>query len=268
MRFNKLMVAGALGVTLLSITSCGTPKEIAYFQDLANRPDTMLTLQQKVITVKPQDKLTIVVKSKDSQLSELFNLPVQSMRIGYTNSANSSQQMSQYSIDSHGDIDFPIVGKINVGGLTREEIAAKVKSELINQNLVKDPVVTVEFGNLSYSVMGEVARPGKFAIDNDHVTILDALSQAGDLTIYGNRTNVMVLRQEEGHQKVYSFNLCSAKDVVNSPVYYLQQNDVVYVSPNETKARQSTVNGNNVRSTSFWISLASLATSVGVLIKK
>ena len=267
MNFNKLMFTGALGVTLLA-TSCGTPKEIAYFQDLGAHPDTVMPLQQKVITVKPQDKITIVVKSKDQQISELFNLAVQSTRIGYTNSTNSSQQMSQYTIDSHGDIDFPVVGKINVNGLTREEIAAKVKAELLNKSLVKDAVVTVEFGNLSYSVMGEVAKPGKFAIDNDHVTILDALSQAGDLTIYGNRTNVMVLRQEEGHQKVYSFNLCSAKDVVNSPVYFLQQNDVVYVSPNETKARQSTVNGNNVRSTGFWISLASLATSVAVLIKK
>ena len=267
MRFNKLMVAGALGVTLLSIASCGTPKEIAYFQDIAQK-DTVLTLQQKVITVKPQDKLTIIVKSKDNQLSELFNLAVQSSRVGYTNTTNSSQQMAQYTIDSEGNIDFPVVGKINVGGLTREAIAAKVKSELINQNLVKDPVVTVEFGNLSYSVMGEVQKPGKYAIDNDHVTILDALSEAGDLTIYGKRTDVMVLRQEDGHQKVYSLNLCSGKDVANSPVYYLQQNDVVYVSPNETKARQSTVNGNNIRSTGFWISLASLATSVAVLIKK
>lgn len=120
--------------------------------------------------------------------------------------------------------------------------------------------------NLSVDVMGEVNRPGRYNIDKDHLTILDALSQAGDLTIHGKREKVLVLRTEEGKQRVYGINLCSADHLYSSPVYYLQQNDVVYVEPNDTKARQSTVNGNNIRSTSFWISLASLLTSIGILI--
>ena len=111
-------------------------------------------------------------------------------------------------------------------------------------------------------------RPGRYNIDKDHLTILDALSQAGDLTIYGKREKVLVLRNENGKQRVYGINLCSADHLYSSPVYYLQQNDVVYVEPNDTKARQSTVNGNNVRSTSFWISLASLLTTISVLIFK
>lgn len=111
-------------------------------------------------------------------------------------------------------------------------------------------------------------NPGRFSIDKDNLTILDALSQAGDLTIYGKREKVLVLRKEEGKQRVYGVNLCSAEHLYTSPAYYLQQNDVVYVEPNATKARQSTVNGNNVRSTSFWISLASLLTSIAVLIAK
>lgn len=122
--------------------------------------------------------------------------------------------------------------------------------------------------NLSVNVMGEVNRPGRYNIDKDHLTILDALSQAGDLTIYGKREKVLVLRNENGKQRVYDINLCSADHLYSSPVYYLQQNDVVYVEPNDTKARQSTVNGNNVRSTSFWISLASLLTTISVLIFK
>lgn len=137
---------------------------------------------------------------------------------------------------------------------------------MIKENLVKDPVVTVEFANLGISVLGEVNSPGRFSIDRDRITILDALSMAGDLTIYGNRSKVMVLRQEGDVQRVYGLNLTSGEHIYTSPAYYLQQNDVVYVEPNAVKARQSTVNGNNVRSTSFWISLASLLTSVAILI--
>ena len=120
--------------------------------------------------------------------------------------------------------------------------------------------------NLTGSVMGEVNSPGRYSIDKDKMSILEVLSMAGDLTIYGRRDNVLVLRQEEGEQKVYAVNLASADQLYTSPAYYLQQNDVVYVEPNDTKARQSTVNGNNVRSTSFWLSLASLLTTIAVLI--
>ena len=152
--------------------------------------------------------------------------------------------------------------------MTREEVAAYIKKELQSHDLIKDPVVIVEYMNLSISVMGEVNRPGRYNIEKDELTILDALSQAGDLTIFGKREKVLVLRKENGKQRVYGINLCSGEHLYTSPVYYLQQNDVVYVEPNETKSRQSTVNGNNVRSTSFWISLASLLTSIAVLVAK
>lgn len=263
MNLNKLMLSGALEVSLLAASSCGTPKDIAYFQDLNNNPDTLITLQNKVITVKPTDKLYIGVKSKDPMISELFNLTSSN----YSGATNISQDAYYYTIDSKGDIDFPVVGKLHIAGMTREQVSTTVKKALVDASLVKDPVVTVGLSNLHYSVMGEVEKPGKFSMEDEKVTILDALSNAGDMTIYGSRKDVMVLRQENGHQKIYKINLCSGKSVFDSPVYYLQQNDVVYVSPNETKARQSTVNGNNVRSTGFWISLASLATTVAVLIR-
>ena len=183
-------------------------------------------------------------------------------------SSGSNRGVSGYTVDSKGNIDFPVLGEIHIAGMTREEVAAYIKKELQSHDLIKDPVVTVEYMNLSVAVMGEVNNPGRFSIDKDNLTILDALSQAGDLTIYGKREKVLVLRQEEGKQRVYGVNLCSAEHLYTSSAYYLQQNDVVYVEPNATKARQSTVNGNNVRSTSFWISLASLLTSIAVLIAK
>lgn len=123
-------------------------------------------------------------------------------------------------------------------------------------------MVTVDFMNLYYQVLGEVAKPGRYAIDKDAVTILDAIGTAGDLTIYGRRENVRVLRNENGKARTYEVNLCSASDLISSPAYYIRQNDVIYVDPNDVRARQSTVNGNNVRSTSFWISLTSLAATV------
>ena len=261
MKFSKFMLLGALGVALLTATSCGTPKDVAYFQDLNNNPDTVITLQNRVITVKPTDKIYIGVKSKDPQISQLFSLT------GSTSSSSNVKDAIYYTVDSKGNIDFPVLGTIHVAGLTREQIAEKIKKSLLEASLVKDPTVTVGLGNLYYSVMGEVANPGRFSMDEEKVTILDAISNAGDLTIQGRRQDVMVLRQENGHQKVYKIDLCSGKDIFNSPAYYLQQNDVVYVTPNDTKKRSSTLNGNTVQSTGFWISMASLLMSVLTFLK-
>lgn len=263
MKFSKLVLSGALGIALLIATSCGTPKNVAYFQDLNNNPDTVITLQNRVITVKPTDKIYIGVKSKDQQISQLFNLTGSNS----SSSSNVSKDAYYYTVDSKGNIDFPVLGTVHVANLSREQVAEKIKKALIDASLVKDPVVTVGLSNLHYSVMGEVNHPGQFAIEDEKVTILDAISNAGDLTITGVRDDVMVLRQENGHQKIYKINLCSGKDVFSSPVYYLQQNDVVYVSPNDTKKRTSTVNGNTIQSTGFWLSVSSLAVAILTFLK-
>lgn len=259
-----------LFIGMIMLSSCGSSKDVVYFQDLGPDQTEIKLPVSQAITIKPEDKISIIVNSRDPQLTDMFNLPYvtrqlgQSLRSDYSVGSNSG--ISGYTVDENGEIDFPVLGKIYVAGKTRQEIADYIKSELVRDNLVKDPVVTVEFMNLCIAVLGEVNAPGRFAIDRDRVTILDALSMAGDLTIYGNRTNVLVLRQEGGTQRVYAIDLTSGRQVYSSPAYFLQQNDVVYVEPNEMKARQSTVNGNNVRSTSFWISLASLLTSVAILI--
>ena len=260
-----------LWVGVLCMSSCGSSKQVVYFQDMKPGETEIVLPEVKAITIRPEDKISIIVNSRDPQLTDLFNLPVLSRQLGQSfwsggSSVRNPQGVSAYTVDADGEIDFPVLGKIHVAGMKREEIARYIKNELIKNNLVKDPVVTVEFANLCISVLGEVNSPGRFSIDRDQLTILDALSMAGDLTIYGNRSKVMVLRQEGDSQRVYGVNLTSGEHVYTSPAYYLQQNDVVYVEPNKVKARQSTVNGNNVRSTSFWISLASLLTSIGILI--
>lgn len=257
-----------LAASIILLGACSTSKNITYFQDL--RPgESELTLAAPVeIKIQPKDKLSILVNSQDPRLTNLFNLPIFTQQIGQEGNTVSSRGVSGYTVDTDGNIDFPVLGQLHIAGMTREEVAAYIKKELQSHDLIKDPVVIVEYMNLSISVMGEVNRPGRYNIEKDELTILDALSQAGDLTIFGKREKVLVLRKENGKQRVYGINLCSGEHLYTSPVYYLQQNDVVYVEPNETKSRQSTVNGNNVRSTSFWISLASLLTSIAVLIAK
>lgn len=263
---KKLVPALLLVLSLCVFAGCETPQNITYFQD-SSRLSEIAVDRSNMITVKPGDEISINVNSKDPQLAVMFNLPIQGYRVGAASvSSSNSQATLSYSVDSNGEIDFPVLGKIKVGGLNRETIAQYVKNQLIKEELIQDPVVTVEFTNLYFSVLGEVARPGRFDIKHDRVTVLDAIAMAGDLTINGLRENITVYREEGDIQKIYKINLTSTKDVYNSPVFYLQQKDLVYVEPNEQRRRQSTVNGNNVRSTSFWISLTSLATSVAVLV--
>lgn len=255
--------------------SCSAPSHVTYFQDLRPGESEQKIIAATEIKVRPGDKLSIIVNSRDPQLTQLFNLPYVTQQLGQISTSKgsgsisgTSQGISGYTVDEKGMIDFPVLGKLEVAGKNREEIAAFIKGELLAKDLVKDPVVTVEYMNLCISVLGEVASPGRYSIDRDKVTLLDAISMAGDLTIYGKREKVLVLREENGVQRVYGVNLCSAEYLYTSPVYYLRQNDVVYVEPNNVRARQATVNGNNVRSTSFWISLASLLTTVAVLVFK
>lgn len=262
---------------LMSSASCSSKKEIVYFQDITT--DTLFnTVQPKQLVIRPNDKLSIIVNSRDLQLADMFNLPYVSRQMGRSSLASSkgntlnysqNQGVLGYSVDAKGDIDFPVIGSIHVAGLTRSQCSAKIKDLLISKGLVMDPTVNVEFLNTEFSVMGEVAGPGRYNLDRDNLTILEAISAAGDLTIYGKRDNVKVIRtDDDGKQHTYLVDLTSINDIHRSPVYYIQPNDVIYVEPNSTRQRQSTVNGNNIRSTSFWISLASLLTTVAVLIFK
>lgn len=176
------------------------------------------------IKVKPGDKLTVVVKSRDSKQSFLFNLP--------SNPADSiGGGNALYTVDDGGAIDFPVAGSIQVGGMTRLQVANHIKSVLRERQLLDDAVVTVEYGNLSVAVMGEVARPGRYAVDRDRISLLDALSMAGDLTRRADRRKVAVVRMSQGRTTTYYINLQSAAEAFASPAFYLQQGDVVYAAP-------------------------------------
>jgi polysaccharide export outer membrane protein len=243
---------------------------VAYFKDLESGRTEQVT-HDLVVRLRPEDKVSIVVKSKDPQLSELFNLPITSTGIGTGRSSGSnySSGVSAYTIDSHGEIDFPVLGKVKVSGLSREELATHIKHQLVSRNMLQDPIVTVEYANLGFNIIGEVNRPGRYGFDRDHMTILDAISMAGDLTIQGKRENVTIIREGlNGERLSYMLDLRSAKDIYASPAFYIKQNDVIYVEPNNFRARQTMVNGNNVLAAPFWISVASFLTSIAVLIFK
>lgn len=259
-----------LGLLLLS--ACSAPQNIVYFQDKYDR-EVMTVVEALPIRLKPTDQISVVVSSRDPQVAAMFNLPYYTHRIGESQSltsgssvTNSSQYISGYTVDSDGYIDFPFLGMVSVAGLTREETAARIKEKLIESRQIKDPVVTVEFMNLGFSVLGEVNRPGRYKIDRDRFTIFDALSLAGDLTINGQREDVALVRSEGGKDTIYRLNLLSMDNLYASPAFYVQQSDVIYVTPSDKRRREATVNGNNVLSASFWLSAGSLATSIAVLV--
>ncbi len=269
MKIKSLYLAGAMAAVIMT-TSCSSKKQITYFQDLKPGQESVIA-NLSPIKLQPNDKVSIVVSTGDSRLNSLFNLPVARTNISQGNSngkinSGGSESTSPYTLDSQGDINFPVLGKLHVAGMTREELGEYIRRELISRDLAKNPIVTVEYLNLSVTVLGEVGHPGRFAIDREDYTILDALSAAGDLTIFGQRDNIRVLREENGVQRVYDVNLNSGLNLTQSPVYYLQQNDVIYVEPNGTKARQSTPNGNSALTPSFWISIASFAASITTVI--
>ena len=264
MKKKLLQLSVLLG---LLITSCSTPK-LGYFQDVQSGQVQQLT-NPNYVKAQPGDKLSILVSSKNPQLAYLFNLPIVGNYDASSSGASlNSSRVANYKVDGDGSIDFPILGKLHIAGLTRSEIASTIKNRLIQEDLLKDPIVTVDFLDLYFSVMGEVHRPGRFIIDHDKVTIWDALSQAGDLTIYGCRDNVLMMRTEDNTQKAYRLDLTNSQQLYSSPVFYLKQNDIVYVEPNAKKARESTTNGNALLQPSLWISAVSLLTTIIVLITK
>lgn len=271
MKFQKIFIAGAFALALMA-TSCSAPKEVVYFKDLMPGQEYVIPANTKPLRLEPHDKVTIIVSTQDARLNALYNLPVATTRLGRTSSdgqlstSNEGGTVSPYTVDSQGNINFPVLGKLHIAGMTREEVAEYIRRELISRDLAKNPIVTVEYLNLGVSVMGEVGKPGRIGINRENFTILDALSSAGDLTIYGKRDNIKVLRYENGVEKVYTVDLNSGKDLANSPVYYLQQNDVIYVEPNSTKVRTSTPNGNSFLTPSFWISIASFGMTIATFI--
>lgn len=260
-------------ITLLAC-SCSTPKNITYFQD-AKTGETVNPNNPLDIRVKPEDKLSIIVNTPDPSLSMLFNLVQTQNRLQSSSSGtktvgsngSSSGNVSLYTVNPEGDINFPVLGKLHLSGMTRYEVGEYIEQELRTRDLVKDPIVTVEFANTGITVLGEVANPGRIEFNMDHMTIVDAIALAGDLKVNGRREDILVLREEyDGAQKVHRVSLTDLDALAASPVYYLQQNDVIYVEPNDKVKRQTTPNGETPFTPAFWMSVGSFGLTIATLV--
>lgn len=261
---SRKNVIFAVCAFVLMLSSCAAPQNIAYFQNkVVDQPEEID--KHAGIVIQPKDMLSIVVSSRNPELVAMFNLPVVSYQAGSEVVTSGYQRLMGYVVDNEGYIDFPVLGPIKVSGLTRWELSELIKDKLVKEGLLTDAVVTVEFMNFKVSVIGEVSSPGTYTIEGDKVTILQAISLARDLTIFGQRENVTVIRERDGQRIIYEVNLCDA-DLFKSPAYYLQQNDVVYVQPSEIKARQSTTDEKALRLTSILVSSGSLLVSIASLI--
>ena len=264
-RFNPLQTVCVLFAGLFMLSSCATVKDIAYFQNkVVNQPEKID--KHAGIVIQPKDMLSIVVSSRNPELVTMFNLPVVSYQAGSEIVAGGgAQRILGYVVVNAGCIDFPVLGPLEVAGMTRWELAEMIKTKLIKGGLLTDAVVTVEFMNFKVSVLGEVNAPGTYTIEGDKVTVLQAISLARDLTIFGMRENVSVIRERDGERTIYQINLCDV-NLFKSPAYYLQQNDIIYVEPNKEKARQSTTDDKTLRMTSIFVSGGSLVVSVATLV--
>ena len=246
----------------LLLISCGSTKKISYLQNIQ---DVDLELSRYLYDAKimPKDVLSITVSTVNPEAAAPFNQTVPTVLSRGQQSTYNNSLMQSYLVDNNGQVDFPIVGTITVGGLTKSEceqlIVGKIRPYL-NEN--ERPLVTVRMFNYKISVIGEVNRPGMFTVGNEKINIFEALAQAGDLTIYGVRNNIKLIREDAtGKKEIHTINLNDA-NLVTSPYYYLQQNDIVYVEPNKVKSRNSGISS----STTIWFSATSILISLTSLL--
>lgn len=258
---NKLFVIFTL--VLFAFSSCKTREKVLYFQD-ATTEVGVPTQQIVPLQFRTGDKLSVIVTSSATpELALQFNLPIVTVQAGAA-SSSSSNQIALYTVDENGYIDVPTLGRVKVSNYTRAEAASVIQSRL-REKLLKDAVVTVNSYDQFVTVLGDVKNPGRVVINRDNITLLEVLGMVGDLNMTARRDRIMVIRQEGNESKTYYADIRS-KNFLNSPVYNLQQNDVVYVEPNRVKMGQSTNNDNSVRSISTWLSVSSVLISLGILI--
>lgn len=247
------------------MVSCSQVKDVAYFNQFNNEL-TALGKELYDTRIKPKDLLSISVVSSEPEASRRFNLVTpQILGSNIPTSIYTQPSPQPYLVNNEGDIDFPVLGTLPVKGLNTEELKASLEEKLSPYFSEEMPIITVRIMNYSINVLGEVAMPGKFNTLNERVTIFEGLAMAGDMTIYGKRDNVKVLRENEaGEKMLYTVNL-NDKNIFNSPVYFLQQNDVVYVEPNQSRANSSrygAAENFRISALSILISLATLGTTI------
>ena len=241
----------------LLLASCTSYKSVPYLQNPEAVNEFQEILPMYDAKIMPKDLLTITVNTSDPEAAAPFNLTVQSPININRSTLTTQPTLQQYLVSNDGSIDFPVLGRLQVGGLTKNEAENMIREKL-GDYLRETPIVTVRMSNYKIAVLGEVARPGMFTVNNEKVNIFEALAMAGDLTVWGMRDNVKLIREDAaGKREIIELNLNNA-EIVTCPYYYLQQNDILYVSPNKTKAKNSDIG----QSTSLWFSATSILVSV------
>lgn len=258
----KLKMKFLMGAMILcSLSSCISGKKITYFQDL-DQLNLDVETAKSSLRIKPDDLLTISVAARNIESVQVFNLPVIGMPSqGDPTRVGGTPQLQTFLVDSEGNIEFPILGKVHVLGLNRQELSALLKEKI--EPYVENPIVNVRIVNFQVTVLGEVNQPGTYSIPDEYLSLNKALGFAGDLTIYGKRENVLIIREENG-EKTYNYLDLTSSSSLQSPFYYLQQNDVVYVEPNNAQKQSAAYN----RNASVYISIASVLISLAILITR
>ena len=258
---KKILWFSLFSVICLVLGSCGSSKNIAYFKNA----DSLSYLASKGLfdaKIMPKDLWTITVSTTDPKVSTPFNLSVSNTLTSTGQVGNGGVSLQTYLVGNDGYINFPVIGKLKVGGMTKSEcedyICKSIKPYLAEE---EKPIVTVKMASFKVTVAGEVKSPGVFIIDQEKINVIEALARAGDLTIYGRRENVLLIREDEtGQKSLRRINLNDA-NLINSPYYYLQQNDILYVEPNSVQAKNSAIGS----STTIWFSVVGILTSVASL---
>ena len=254
-----VMKWGGVLFLLFAFTACKAPEKVLYLQDLTQPIEQALKAVDD-IKVQKDDLLQIYIFAQNAEVAKPFNMMAMVSEMGTT---SSNPEQTAYLVDAKGCIDLPLLGRMSVAGMTTEEIKEKISRKLVTRNLIKEPVVMVRIQNFKVSVLGEVKAPGVVDVKGERITVLEALSKAGDLTIQGRRDHVAVIREVDGKRTVNYLDLKS-KDIFDSPYYYLKQNDVVYVEPNNAKTVQ--YRNNQVNNVGTWLSVLSSMLSVVTLI--
>jgi len=259
---KNISYAAVILAAIIFLGSCGSTKDVPYFQN-SNSVDLTKSKILYDAKIMPKDILTITVSTTDDEAAAPFNLTVPTPYTTNQRSTYSQAMLQSYLVDNDGYIDFPKIGMVKLGGLTKAEaeklIQTKIKPYMSE---IEMPIVTVRMSNYKISVLGEVQRPGMYTVTNEKISILEALAQAGDLTIYGVRNNVKLIREDATGEKTINVLDLTDANIINSPYYYLQQNDIVYVEPNKVKAQNSSVGS----MTTLWFSATSILISLTSLL--
>lgn len=264
---KKNLLPFGLLMALLLLASCASRKDFVYVNDLMTNTDYPVTVRHEAV-IQCDDRLDITVSSKNPELAMPFNVQSGNIQIDATGNVTSKGQASVrekgYRVDNEGNIDFPLLGKIHLQGKTLNQAIDEIKGRIEAGNYIKDPLVSIDFLNFRYTVLGAVGSTGTYNVNGDRITLLEAIAKAGDLTDKANLERVCVIREDGNNRRIYTHDI-RQKSVFDSPAFYLKQNDIVYVEP---KYRKKDSEDRTFQYTTLSLSLASLVTSILWLVIK